>query len=667
MVSARKADFKKISEQLHISQILARLIRNRGAVGVEETDQYLNATPEDLIDPWKLHGMKGAVQLLLDAIAQGKRIRVIGDYDVDGICSSYILVHALEQCGARIDARVPERIRDGYGLNERLIREAAAEGVEVILTCDNGIAAAEPVQLGKSLGMTVIVTDHHEVPYHMEEDRKVYDLPPADAVIDPKMADPKSYAVVGSGTVNSKALNAVDSTIVDPRATVPVNGHSKMRVSGMEDQGKEKSRKGTSDTDILATYYPFPEICGAVVAFKLVQCLLEEAEKDSRAGTDTQLQKISKAEAEELKKQLLAFCALATVCDVMPLRGENRVFVKYGLRQAEKTSNPGLRALIDVTGLSGTTLTGYHAGFVLGPCLNASGRLDSAMNALELFLCRSRDEALRRAQELKELNDSRKGMTTQGVEQALQEMTEQHAGEDKVLVLFLPEIHESLAGIIAGRLKERFHRPAFVLTKTGDGKIKGSGRSIEAYDMYAHMNECSDLLFKFGGHKMAAGLTILPENVGAFRKRMNEQCGLTEKDFQEIIHVDMELPPVFMTKEVIHEFERLEPCGNDNPKPLFVTRGMTLKNMRVLGKGRNVIRLQAVDAKNNRYTLILFEDEHVFEQRFETQDDLRLYEDLLYGFGNVKVDMVYYPEINVWNDRESIQLIVKDFRIRNGI
>lgn len=610
MVSARKADFKKISEQLHISQILARLIRNRGAVGVEETDQYLNATPEELIDPWKLYGMKEAVQLLLDAIAQGKKIRVIGDYDVDGICSSFILVHSLEQCGARIDARVPERIRDGYGLNERLIREAAAEGVEVILTCDNGIAAAEPVQLGKSLGMTVIVTDHHEVPYHMEEGRKVYDLPQADAVIDPKIADPQK-----------------------------------------------------PDPD---TYYPFPEICGAVVAFKLVQCLLEEAQKDPRAGNGTSLRKVSKSEAAELKKQLLAFCALATVCDVMPLRGENRIFVKYGLRQAQETSNPGLRALIDVTGLSGTTLTGYHAGFVLGPCLNASGRLDSAMNALELFLCRNREEALRSAQGLKELNDSRKGMTAQGVEQAMRKMDEEHAGEDKVLVLFLPDIHESLAGIVAGRIKEQFHRPTFVLTKTGDGKIKGSGRSIEAYDMYAHMNECSDLLFKFGGHKMAAGLTILPENVEPFRQRMNERCGLTEKDFQEVIHVDMELPPVFMTKEVIHEFERLEPCGNDNPKPLFVTRGMTLTSMRVLGKGRNVIRLQAFDPEGSSYTLICFEDENVFEQRFTGQGYERLYEDLSYGYGHVKVDMVYYPEINVWNDRESIQLIVKDFRIRNG-
>lgn len=634
MVSARKADFKTISEQLHISQILARLIRNRGAVGLEETERYLNGTPEDLIDPWSLPGMDDAVHMLLDAIAEGNRIRVIGDYDVDGICSSFILVNALEQCGARIDSRVPERIRDGYGLNERLIREAAEAGVEVILTCDNGIAAAEPVRLGKSLGMTVIVTDHHEVPYHMEGEKKIYDLPPADAVIDPK--------ITGSGMAGSKNTDINSS---DTGNAAPEN----------EMEAGEASKP----------LYPFPEICGAVVAFKLVQCLLQEAGRDPRAGAGTYLKRIPHEEAAKLEKELLAFCGLATVCDVMPLCSENRIIVKYGLRQAETTSNQGLRALIDVTGLSGTKLTGYHAGFILGPCLNASGRLGTAMDALQLFLCTEREDALKLAQELKALNDSRKGLTRQGVEQAVQEMERQHAEEDKVLVLFLPEVHESLAGIIAGRIKERFHRPTFVLTKTGDGKMKGSGRSIEAYDMYAHMNECRDLLFKFGGHKMAAGLTILPENVESFRQKMNECCELTEEDFQEMIHVDMELPPVFMTRQVIHEFERLEPCGNDNPSPLFVTRGMTLRTMRVLGQGRNVIRMEAVDVKNNRYTLIRFEDADVFEQRFDSVGCRKLYEELCRGFGNVKVDMVYYPEINRWNNRETIQLVVKDFRIRS--
>ena len=598
IVTAKRADFNKIAAYCGISPVLARLIRNRDVIGEEETEHFLRGTTDDLHDPRLLPDAEKAVSILAEKVREGKRIRIIGDYDVDGICSSFILWYTLRCCGNEADCVLPDRVRDGYGINERIVREAAADGVDTIMTCDNGIAAAEPLGTAKSLGMTVIVTDHHEVPFRAGEDgAREYILPPADAVVDPK--------IPGS-------------------------------VSG-------------------APEYPFPDICGAVVAYKLCLLLAEELQPQA-----------ARSQPGPVIADLLPFAGLATVCDVMPLRDENRIIVREGLREASVTRNSGLKALLRVTGLSDTPLTCYHAGFVLGPCLNATGRLDSARRGLELFMEEDYTEALRSAQQLKDLNDSRKSMTAQGVEMAEEFIDRENMQDRKVLVLLLENCHESLAGIIAGRVKESRHRPVFVLTRTENGLLKGSGRSIESYDMYTQMNACGDLLEKFGGHKMAGGLTMKEENFAEFARRVEADCLLTEEDLQEVIRVDMELPPRFMGTAMTRELELMEPCGNGNPKPLFVTRNIRLLFAKVLGKNRNVIRLDAQDDTGARMNLIRFGDADEFAAGIDEGAGKGAFEGLLRGAGNVTIDMVYYPDINSWNGRESMQYIVKDFRARRS-
>ena len=597
IVINKRADFNKIAARCGVSPILARVIRNRDVIGEEETERFLRGTLEDLYDPRKLPDAEKAVSIIASKIGEGKRIRIIGDYDVDGICASYILWYTLRSFGNQADCVLPDRMRDGYGINERLVREAYGEGVDTIVTCDNGIAASEPLAVAKELGMTVVVTDHHEVPFRLEEDgHKEYILPPADAVVDPKIPE---------------------------------------QITG-------------------AHVYPFPEICGAVVAFKLCLLLSDKL----RISTED-----SDIPTGELLRYLLPFAALATVCDVMPLKDENRILVKEGLREASVSKNQGLKALLRVTGLTDKPLTCYHAGFMLGPCLNATGRLDSAQRGLELFMEENPYEALRSAQQLKDLNDSRKSMTAQGVETAEALIESEHMQNRKVLVLLLRDCHESLAGIIAGRLKESRHRPAFVLTKTENGLLKGSGRSIERYDMYEQMNACSDLFVRFGGHKMAGGLTMKEENFEEFVRRVEENCTLTEADLQEVIRVDMELPPRFLGIEMTRELELLEPCGNENPKPLFVTRGIRLRSARVMGRNRNVIRISAQDDTGVCMDLIRFEDADSFIQSIEEAAGRGVSQGLFRGAGNVTIDMVYYPDINSWNGRESMQYIVKDYRI----
>ena len=598
IVNAKRADFNKIAAYCGISPVLARLIRNRDVIGEEETEHFLRGTTDDLHDPRLLPDAEKAVSILAEKVREGKRIRIIGDYDVDGICSSFILWYTLRCCGNEADCVLPDRVRDGYGINERIVREAAADGVDTVMTCDNGIAAAEPLGIAKSLGMTVIVTDHHEVPFRAGEDgAREYILPPADAVVDPKIP----------GSVS-----------------------------------------GTPE-------YPFPDICGAVVAYKLCQLLAEELQPQA-----------ARSQPGPVIADLLPFAGLATVCDVMPLRDENRIIVREGLREAPATRNPGLKALLRVTGLSDTPLTCYHAGFVLGPCLNATGRLDSARRGLELFMEEDYTEALRSAQQLKDLNDSRKSMTAQGVEMAEEFIDRENMQDRKVLVLLLENCHESLAGIIAGRVKESRHRPVFVLTRTENGLLKGSGRSIESYDMYTQMNACGDLLEKFGGHKMAGGLTMKEENFAEFARRVEADCLLTEEDLQEVIRVDMELPPRFMGTAITRELELMEPCGNGNPKPLFVTRNIRLLFAKVLGKNRNVIRLDAQDDTGARMNLIRFGDADEFAAGIDEGAGKGAFEGLLRGAGNVTIDMVYYPDINSWNGRESMQYIVKDFRARRS-
>ena len=597
IVTTKRADFNKIAQACGISPVLARMIRNRDVIGEEATEKFLRGTLEDLHDPALLPDADKAVDILTMKRREGKRVRIIGDYDVDGICSSFILWYSLRRFGIEADVRLPERLRDGYGINERLVNEAAEEGIDTILTCDNGIAAVQALQAAKDLGMTVIVTDHHEVPFKLQEDgRREYILPPADAVVDPKIPE------------------------------------------------------GASGS----TCYPFPDICGAVVAFKICLLLAQRL----WGGADSE-------EFRGLRRYLIPFAGIATVCDVMPLRDENRIIVREGLGEASFSDNLGLQALIRVTGLAQTPLTCYHAGFMIGPCLNATGRLDTAYRGLELFMERDPVSALQNAQQLKDLNDSRKSMTAEGTDAAAALIEREKMQDRRVLVILLRNCHESLAGIIAGRIKESMHRPAFVLTDSGNGVLKGSGRSIESYDMYAEMNACEDLFIKYGGHKMAGGLSMKEENFDEFCRRIEENCTLTKEQLQEVIRVDMELPPRFLGLKMTRELALMEPCGTDNPKPLFVTRNIRLLSARVLGRNRNVVRLGAQDDTGAGMDLIRFGDAEDFEQSILETAGRGALEGLLRGAGNVTIDMVYYPDINVWNGRESMQYIVKDYRIHS--
>ena len=592
MVYQKKENFRAIADACGISQVLARLIRNRDVIGIDETRRFLYGTLSDLHDPRLLPDMEKAVSLLGDKIRRGAAVRVIGDYDVDGICASYILMHALGICGAQADVVLPDRVRDGYGMNPQMAEDAAQDGIGVILTCDNGIAAAEAVRAAKDADICVVVTDHHEVPFEEGEDGvRKYLLPPADAVVDPKVRD---------------------------------------------------SRTGEME-------YPFPDICGAVVAWKLAGLLMED---------------LAPARKDDVLGDLLPFCALATVCDVMPLQDENRILVREGLRRAVHTTNTGLRSLLVVNGLEGKPLSTYHAGFVIGPCLNATGRLDNAERALALFMEDDPSEALRSAQKLRELNDSRKSLTEQGVLQALDRIREDHLLDRRILVIFLPDCHESLAGIIAGRIRERFSRPVFVLTRTEEGLVKGSGRSIEAYDMFASMTAVKECFTKFGGHKMAAGLSMKEEDIPLLRERLEEGCSLREEDLTEVLHIDMELPPVLWTLDMTEELNLLDPCGMANPKPVFAARGIRLHSLRIMGRGQNVLRMEAEDARGARLTLIWFCEADRFQEMVREAVGPGAWDALYAGRADLSASIVYYPDINEWRGRKSLQFVIKDMKIQ---
>ena len=588
VVSAKRADFAEIAEKFHIDPVIARIIRNRDIEGDEQIRQFLHGTPDDLHSPYLLKDIEKGVAILLDKIQQGKRIRVIGDYDIDGICSTYILLSGLHYCGALADFAIPHRIHDGYGINEHMVEEAHEAGIDTILTCDNGIAAKDQIARAKSHGMTVIVTDHHEVPYEVSGDgTRTECLPPADAVIDPKQAE---------------------------------------------------------------CTYPFDGICGAVVAYKLVQVLIwrKFAEKSGEEGP-------------RLLQELLAFAAFATVGDVMELTDENRIIVKYGLKQIAQSANHGMQALITVNGLQGKPLSAYHIGFVLGPCINATGRLDTAGRALQMFLTEDEAEAIAVAGELKELNDSRKNMTLQGTQQAIRMIEDSPLKGDKVLVVYLPECHESLAGIIAGRIRERYHKPVFVLTDSEEG-VKGSGRSIEAYHMYDKMSECRELYTKYGGHKMAAGVSMPQENVENFRSYLNEHCVLTEEDFVEKICIDVPMPMSYVTADFVRQLSVLEPFGNGNSKPVFAQKNIRLIRGRVLGKNSNVGKYTVEDAQGGRYEMMYFgnmEAWHTFlQETFGAEEYNRLYQG---GNCNIRIHVIYYPDLDVYQGRERLQMIMQDY------
>lgn len=590
MVSAKKADFNGIAAKFQIDPVIARIIRNRDVVGDEAIEKFLHGTMADLYDPALLKDADKAAEILCKKTRERKKIRVIGDYDIDGVCSSYILAACLEKCGADVSVVIPHRIRDGYGLNEKLIEEAGEDGVDTILTCDNGIAAFSQIAFAKELGMTVIVTDHHEVPYEVREDESRREiLPPADAVVDPKQ-------------------------------------------SGCP--------------------YPYKGICGAVTAYKLMELYLEKM-----AGEGG----LPAGEKETLLQELLAFAGFATVGDVMELTDENRILVRYGLRQIEQSANPGLRALLTVNELTEKRLTGYHVGFILGPCLNATGRLDTAARALAMFRTDEQAEAVTIAGELKALNDSRKEMTLLGTAQAMEQIENTSLKEDKVLVVFLPDCHESLAGIIAGRIRERYNKPVFVLTRAEEG-VKGSGRSIEAYHMYDKMSECKELYTKYGGHKMAAGVSMPEENVESFRTYLNAHSGLSEEDLVEIIHIDVPMPMSYVTPELVRQLSLLEPFGNGNSKPVFAQKNVRVCRGRILGKNRNVGKYRVADESGREYDMMYFgdlEQWHAFlSAHFGQEETDRLYAG---GSAAIVINVIYYPDINVYRGVESLQMVMQDY------
>lgn len=584
-VAAKKADFNRIGQTFGISPVTARIIRNRGLVEDEEIRRYLSGTLDDLHDGHLMKDMDRAAEILERKITEKKSIRVIGDYDADGICSAYILQSALDRAGGAVDTAIPHRIRDGYGLNDHLVEEAGAAGIDTILTCDNGIAAAPQISLAHDLGMTVVVTDHHEVPYEETGGGRRYLLPPADAVVDPK-------------------------------------------------------QEGDN--------YPFKGICGAVVAYKLVLCLYE------RMGI--------REKWEDFLLDLLEPAAFATVCDVMELLDENRILVRYGLERMKHTSNQGLRALMDVNGVDPDKLNSYTIGFVMGPCLNATGRLDSAARALGLLCMQDRAQAVQAAAELKELNDSRKAMTETYVKQALELVESGGMEKDRVLVIYLPDCHESLAGIIAGRVRERCCKPVFVLTKAEDG-AKGSGRSIETYHMYEEMTKVNHLFTRYGGHKMAAGLSLREEDVDAFRQEINAVCTLTPDDMEEKIHIDVPMPISCVTRGLIEEMGKLEPFGNGNPRPLFAQKEVAFMAARVLGKNGNVVRFTVLDDQGKRWEMMSFQDPEplnaYMRERFGADAVAELYQG---RGGRIRLAVTYYPEINTWQGNSRMQLIMRHYQ-----
>lgn len=582
MVQTKRADFSGLAMRLGVSPVAVRVMRNRGLTEEAEMKKYLYGTLDDLYDPRLMKGMEQAAELIVRKLKEGKHVRIIGDYDIDGVCSTYILLKGFQRAAkelsqrcsleagrysvekendAQIDYEIPDRIKDGYGINESIIRQASADGVDTLVTCDNGIAALREISIAKQLGMTVVVTDHHEVP--VDEYGQI--LPPADAVVDPKQ-----------------------------------DGET----------------------------YPFHEICGAVVAWKLIRVLYEKLGIPESEWTD-----------------LLEFAAIATVGDVMKLQDENRLIVKYGLKKIGSTKNTGLRKLIEKNNLDIENLSAYHIGFVIGPCLNAGGRLKSAKVALRMLLAEDPERAGEMADELKELNDMRKDMTAKGEAEAIEQVEKQYM-DDKVLVVFLPECHESLAGIIAGRLREHFHKPSFVLTR-GETTAKGSGRSIEQYHMYQGLCKVSDLLVKFGGHPMAAGLSLEEKDIDEFRRRLNADAELTEEDFVPKIWIDVPMPFEYVNEKIVQELKDLEPFGQGNEKPLFAQKSLVIRNVRVLGKNRNVVKMNLVTETGQPVDGLLFADGDRF---LEEQA------------GRNMIDMIYYPDVNEYNGTRTLQAVIRNYK-----
>lgn len=570
MLYTKRADFEKISARFHISPVLARIIINRD-IKEEDFLLYLKSDLSLMHDAGSLYGVEDAYNEIMSEIKKGNKIRVVGDYDIDGVCSSYILVKSLRRFGANADVRIPDRIKDGYGINDNIINEAANDKISMIITCDNGIAAHSQMELARKLGIKVIITDHHEV---YQEDGKDY-LPVADVVINPKRSECK---------------------------------------------------------------YPFKSICGALVAYKLMEYMYERL-YGKKMYEDGEL------------SDLLEVAAIATIGDVMPLVDENRVLVKHGLKSLMNTKNLGLRALIKATGMEGKKISAYSIGFVIGPCLNAGGRLENALVALNMFMSESSDEANEYAMHLKELNDERKDLTAMNVKVAV-ELVEREYADDDILVIYLENCHESIAGIIAGRVREALGKPTIILTDAfgEDGMIKGSGRSIESYNMFEALYEVKDIFEKFGGHHMAAGMSLKKDRLDEFRKRLNEKSKLTKEDFIQKIWIDVPLPFSYISHDFVRELEKLEPYGNKNEKPKFARKGIKILSKSILGKNKNVVKMVLEDDDGTRLDGIYFCDGEAFFEELK---------------GNNEIDIIYYPDINEYGGRESLQVIITGYKIKN--
>ncbi len=565
VVCTKKADFYGIAEKFRINPVIARLIRNRDVIGDEKIQEYLHGTLADLPSGRKMKDLEKAAEILEKKIQEGCRIRIIGDYDIDGVTSTTILLKGLKRLGAKVDTCIPDRIKDGYGINEHLISKALEDGIDTIVTCDNGIAAYNEITEAKESGMTVVITDHHDVPFRDTKNGRKWIIPPADAVVNPKQQN---------------------------------------------------------------CPYPNKNLCGAVVAWKLIWIMYENA------GIPTE--------------EILTFtelAAVATVGDVMDLQGENRIIVKEGLRQLSHTETPGLKALIQVNNLEHAEISSYHVGFVLGPCINASGRLDTASRALKLLCEQDPVEAARLAGDLIALNESRKAMTEQGKEEAIEKVENSDLKNDRVLVIYLPDCHESLAGIIAGRIRELYNKPVFVLTK-GEKSAKGSGRSIEAYSMYEELVKCRDFLEQFGGHPMAAGLSIKEENIERFRKRLNENCILTEEDLRPKIVIDVPMPVSYISRELVEQLSLLEPFGKGNVKPLFAQKNLSVLNLRIFGKNHNVAKMKLTDGSGTSVDAVYFGEAEKFAEFVKNHE---------------RISVTYYPEINSYQGRETLQAVIRNY------
>lgn len=582
VVAAKRADFKAIGEKYHIDQVIARLIRNRDVIGDEAIQEYLYGTIANMHDPELMKGILPAAELILQKIREEARIRIIGDYDIDGVTSTYILYTGLKKCGAVVDYEIPDRIRDGYGINRQLVQAAWEDGIDTILTCDNGISAIDQISYAKELGMTVIVTDHHEL--------------------------------------RTKEVNGEVQAIL-PDADVVVNPHQP------------------------ECPYPYKDLCGGAVAYKLVQELYRK-----KGLPDTEIEK------------MIEYAAIATVGDVMKLTGENRIMVKEGLKRLNQTQNIGLKALIRANGLEGKEINSYHIGFVIGPCINASGRLTTAKKALELLLCDSTERAEALAEELLMLNTERKELTRQGYEEAVEQIESTSLKEDKVLIVYLPDCHESIAGIIAGRIRERYYRPVFVLTN-GEKSVKGSGRSIEGYSMFEEMQKCDELFLNYGGHPMAAGCSLEKENIQLLREKLNQNARLTEEDLMEKVCIDIPMPISYITEHLIEELDVLEPFGTANKKPVFAEKDVQILGARILGQNRNVVKMQVTDASGTIMDALYFGDVEVFraylEEKFGFEETEKLFQNRKTG---ITLSVIYYPTINEFRGQRSLQIVISDYQ-----